>query len=57
VIVLFFYVGMSENMKRVGQMRDLEDYPIDDDILATFSSGTQVVSANRFGLSQWTITA
>lgn len=36
---------------------DLGDFPIDDGIMATFPPGTEVVSANRFGLSQWTITA
>ena len=36
---------------------DLGDFPIDHGIMATFPPGTEVVSANRFGLSQWTITA
>ncbi len=36
---------------------DLGDFPIDDGILGTFPPGTTVVSANRYGLSQWTITA
>lgn len=33
------------------------DFPIDDGILDTFPPGTQVISANRYGLSQWTVTA
>ena len=36
---------------------DLEDFPIDYGILATFPSSTRVFSAKRYGLSQWTATA
>ena len=50
----------TEKAVRVGEVEllpDLGDFPIDDGILATFPPGTQVVSANRYGLSQWTTTA
>lgn len=36
---------------------DRGDFPIDEGILAKFPSGTEVISANRYGLSQWTVTA
>lgn len=54
---------MDENRKlpvEVGEqdmLPNLGDFPIDDGILAKFPPGTQVISANRYGLSQWTITA
>ncbi|KAL8712605.1 MAG: hypothetical protein Q9220_003136 [cf. Caloplaca sp. 1 TL-2023] len=35
----------------------LGDFPIDDGILAKFPPGTQVISANHYGISQWTVTA
>lgn len=36
---------------------DIGDFPIDEGILAKFPPGTKVISANRYGLSQWTVTA
>ncbi|KAL8679764.1 MAG: hypothetical protein Q9186_003980 [Xanthomendoza sp. 1 TL-2023] len=54
---------MSESVVEVVQvgeaeiLPDLGDFPIDKGILATFPPGTQVLSANRYGLSQWTVTA
>ncbi|KAL8670218.1 MAG: hypothetical protein Q9168_005232 [Polycauliona sp. 1 TL-2023] len=39
------------------QIPDLGDFPIDETILATFPAGTQILSANQHGLSQWTNTA
>ena len=40
-----------------GTSPDSGDFPIDDGILAKFPPSTTVDSANRYGLSQWTITA
>ena len=33
------------------------DFPLDENVIASFPSGTKVLSANRFGASAWTITA
>ena len=33
------------------------DFPVDENVVASFPNGTKVLSANRFGMSAWTITA
>ncbi len=33
------------------------DFPLDDNVIDSFPPGTQVLSANRFGQSKWTLTA
>lgn len=48
---------MDETAAGAETLAGVGDFPIDDGILATFPPGTQVISANRYGLSQWIVTA
>ncbi|KAK4691701.1 hypothetical protein P7C71_g5355, partial [Lecanoromycetidae sp. Uapishka_2] len=45
------------NDQRPNALNVPEDFPLDDNVVASFPNGSKILSANRFGTSAWTITA